>query len=135
MTATQQQKRMTLGRATRSVAMRICSRQTGAKMKVGGPCTTCTWGHYMAGLGWVGMKGPAPVASCPGVVTGMSGVGRYGKGLMTGHLQWLVIAFLCMNVFRGWELGSRGLASTWEAYIVLMEEGQVADDADPDKQR
>lgn len=27
MTATQQQKRMTLGRATRSVAMRICSGQ------------------------------------------------------------------------------------------------------------
>lgn len=28
-----------------------------------------------------------------------------------------------------------GPACTYEAYIVLMEEGQIADDADPDEQR
>lgn len=50
MTATQQQKRMTLGRATRSVAMRICSGQMADE----GMATTLVSVHTgEAGRAWL----------------------------------------------------------------------------------
>lgn len=62
------------------------------------------------------------------------------KRLMTGPLQGLVTTH--EYEFGRWELGDgwlptggRARPAPTQAYIVLVEEGQVADDTDPDEQR
>lgn len=65
-----------------------------------------------------------------------------GKRLVTDHLQRLMMA-TGASIYPGeenenwgaWGHHLEGPAYTQEAYVVLMEKGQIADDADPDKQR
>ena len=68
MTATQQQKRMTLGRATRSVAMRICG---GAGVAVGGGWGVCVsnGGGTTSQVGREPADGVKPAQGHDGVTT------------------------------------------------------------------
>lgn len=133
MTATQQQKRMTLGSATRSVAMRI--------WQGGGVCVTARRDSADAG-GLGRAQGAATEAGgslegargCPQRGLGrkgkaVSGMGRYMKRLATRHPQGLRAA--SPGALSG---GARRGPGGSAAHVVLVEEGQVADDAHPDEQ-